>query len=97
LKITLVSLVKLTLLKKQSILNFAAELLSKITRAINEDEYVRVVSLDLNLPLDTVGIRLLLKRLNIISLPSDIIELIKIWLENRSYYASTDGVNSVLF
>jgi hypothetical protein len=44
-----------------------------------------------------MNIRLLLIRLKIIGLPIDVIELIKLWLEHRTYYVSIDGVNSILF
>jgi hypothetical protein len=39
---------------------------------------------------------LLLKRLRIIGLPDDIVDLINIWLKNRLYHVSVDGDNSVL-
>jgi hypothetical protein len=39
----------------------------------------------------------LIKRLKIVGLPDDVIGLIKVWLQERSYYVSIDGVNSVLF
>jgi hypothetical protein len=40
---------------------------------------------------------LLVKRLRIIGLPDDVVDLIKVWLMNRFYYVSIDGKNSVLF
>ncbi len=40
---------------------------------------------------------LLIKRLRIIGLPDDVVDLITAWLMNRSYYVSIDGKNYVLF
>ena len=49
--------------------------------------------LDLSAAFDIVNISLLIKRLKIIGLPSDLIRLIRVWLENRSYYVSINGEN----
>ena len=40
---------------------------------------------------------LLLKRLRIIGLPSDVVDLIKVWLSNRSFYVNVDGENSFMY
>ena len=44
-----------------------------------------------------VNTSLLLKRLKIIGLPADVIGLIEIWLEERSFYVSITGETSFLF
>ena len=54
-------------------------------------------SLDLSAAFDLVDIKLLIKRLHIIGLPGDIINLIKEWLSNRHYYVDIEGENSCLF
>ena len=56
-----------------------------------------MASLDLSAAFDVVNIRLLIKRLKIMGLPEDVIELIKVWLTNRSFYVSVDNNNSTLF
>ena len=53
-----------------------------------------MASLDLSAAFDVVNVELLLKRLNIIGLPSDVIELVSVWLTNRYFYVSLDGSNS---
>jgi hypothetical protein len=78
-------------------LTLSAKLLSDIARSLDDDNYVMVASLDQSSASDLVNIRLLMKRLTIIGLPNDVIQLIKVRLTNRSYYVSIDGNNSMLF
>jgi hypothetical protein len=56
-----------------------------------------VASLDLSSAFDLVNIGLLLKRLKIVGLPKDVIDLISVWLQNRSIYVNINEVNSVFF
>jgi hypothetical protein len=56
-----------------------------------------VASLDLSAAFDIVNTNLLIKRLKIVGVPDYVIDLIQVWLKERSYYVSIDGVNSVLF
>ena len=51
-------------------------------------------SIDLSAAFDVVNVELLIKRLRIIGMPNDVIELITIWLEQRYYYVSLDTGNS---
>ena len=83
--------------KKRGTSTLSVELQSAIARALDNDEFVLVSSLDLSSAFDIVNIPLLIKRLKKVGLPNDVIGLISVWLENRSYYVSLDGVNSVLF
>jgi hypothetical protein len=53
-----------------------------------------MASLDLSSAFDVVNVGLLLKRLRIIGLPSDLVELISHWLTNRFFYVSIEGGNS---
>ena len=53
-----------------------------------------MASLDLSAAFDMVNTTLLIKRLKIIGLPTDVVDLIKIWLDDRSFYVSVDGKNS---
>ena len=54
-------------------------------------------SIDLSAAFDVVSINLLIERLRIIGLPGDIIALIKLWLENRSFYVEANGLNSLFY
>jgi hypothetical protein len=53
-----------------------------------------MASLDLSAAFDMVNTSLLIKRLKIIGLPTDVVDLIKIWLDDRSFYVSVDEKNS---
>ncbi len=75
----------------------SSQLQSIIGRALDEDNFVLVASLDLSSAFDVVNVDLLLKRLHCIGMPIDIIQLISIWLKERSYYVSVDGNNSMIF
>ena len=57
-----------------------------LARALDEGQFALLGSLDLNSAFDVVNIDLFVKRLTIIALPNDVVELIGIWLEERSYY-----------
>jgi hypothetical protein len=70
---------------------------SIIGRALNEDKFVLVASLDLSAAFDLVNTNLLITRLKIVGLPEDVIDLIEVWLKERSYYVIIDVINSVLF
>ena len=61
---------------------------SLIARALDDDEYVALAGIDLSAAFDIVDVTLLIKRLAILGLPSDIIRLIKVWLEERYFYVS---------
>ena len=73
------------------------ELQSLIARALDEDQIGIVASLDLSSAFDLVDIDLLMKRLKIMGLPMDIIELISVWLRDRSYFVNVDGENSKFY
>ena len=51
-------------------------------------------SLDLSAAFDVVNVELLIKRLNRIGLPEDLIQLVHIWLTERYYYISLESGNS---
>ena len=55
-----------------------------------------LASLDLTSAFDLVNIELLMKRLRIIGLPNDLINLIQIWLSDRTYYVTAKGTNSFI-
>ena len=55
-----------------------------------------MASLDLSAAFDVVNVELLLKRLRIIGLPMDLIDLVSKWLTTRYLYVTIDGVNSYM-
>jgi hypothetical protein len=57
------------------------------------DYYILVACLDLSSAFDVVNVELLLKRMQIIGLPDDIMELVNVWLCDRLYYVSIGGKN----
>jgi hypothetical protein len=83
--------------RKNSTSTLMAVLQSQIARALEDEDYVIVASLDLSSAFDLVDIDLLMKRLDLIDLPADVLRLIRAWLVNRSFYVSIDGTNSTLF
>ena len=83
--------------KNKSTLTLSSEIQSRIARALDNDEYAQLTSLDLSAAFDLVNIDLLMKRLCLIGLPKDITELISVWLRNRLFYVSVDGQNSILY
>ena len=55
---------------------------SIIARALDDDNYVALASIDLSSAIDIVDVQLLLKRLRITGLPVDVVNLIEIWLKS---------------
>ena len=58
--------------------------------------YALMASLDLSAAFDVVNVELLLKRMRIIGLLPDLVQLISIWLTNRYFYVSIDGGSSII-
>ena len=52
---------------------------------------VLMASLDLSSAFDVVNVELLMKRLEIVGLPNDILKLISTWLGCRHFYVSIKG------
>ena len=77
-----------------STLTAGLQIQSLIARAVDGDMSVLMASLDLSSAFDVVNVGLLLKRIEIIGLPPDVIELISIWLTERFFYVSVGGINS---
>ena len=69
---------------------------SILARALNDDNYAIMAMLDLSSAFDVVNVELLLKRLEVMGLPRDIITLLSEWLRNRYFYVSIDGENSYM-
>ena len=83
--------------KGKSTATISLTLQSQIARALDENKFVLMSSLDLSAAFDVVNIELLIKRLKIAGFPMDVIDLIKVWLEKRFYYVSINGENSTLY
>jgi hypothetical protein len=82
---------------KRSTRTLSLELQSIIERALDEDKFVLVSNLDLSSAFELVNIKLLIKKLKILGLPNDVVDLMKVLMEESSYFASIDGVNSVIW
>jgi hypothetical protein len=63
---------------------------------MDEDNFVVMSSLDLSAAFDLVNLNLLLKRLNKMGLPKDVISLLEVWLRNRFFYVEANGHNSMV-
>ena len=69
----------------RSNLTLSLQLQSIIAGALDEDNYVAIVSLDLSAAFDVVNIELLLKHLRVLGLPDDVVGLIEIWLKTGCF------------
>ena len=83
--------------KGKSTLSLGLKIQSLLARALDDDNYALMASLDLSAAFDVVNIRLLVKRLKIVGLPEDVINLIEIWLQDRSFYVSVNNKTSLLY
>ena len=69
---------------------------SLITRALDRGEYSMMASVDLTAAFDVVNIDLLVRRLEIIGMPEDVVKLIDIWLRDRSFMVEVNGEVSLV-
>ena len=67
---------------------------SLLSNALDKNQYALMASLDLSAAFDVVNVGLLLKRLDIVGIPADVVSLIDTWLSGRISYVSIDGDNS---
>ena len=82
--------------KNKSTLTAGLLLQSLIARSLDDDNFVALASIDLSAAFDIVDVELLIKRLKILGLPRDVVDLIKIWLNERYFYVSVGGHDSTL-
>ena len=83
--------------KKNRSTNSASLILqSVLARALDENNYAMMASLDLSAAFDVVNVELLLVRLRRIGLPDDVISLVGNWLSLRYYYVSVGGKCSII-
>ena len=83
--------------RNKSTATAGALLQSIISRAADDKCYVVMASLDLSMAFDMVNTNLLIKRLRIMGMPNDIINLIREWLVGRSFYVQVGEDCSRLF
>jgi hypothetical protein len=83
--------------KGRSTVSAARVLQREIARAMDDNNYVAVASLDLSSAFDVVNIDLLLTRLAVMGLPKDILELLTEWLIGRVAYVEVEGSCSEFF
>ena len=82
--------------KSKSTVTAGLILQSLIARALDDDCYVALAGIDLSAAFDVVDVELLIKRLTILGLPGDVINLIKIWLKERFFYVLVNGSESMV-
>jgi len=63
-------------------------------KAMDEDHYIAVASMDLMAAFDVLNMDLLLTRLKIMDIPNDVIQLIKAWLKDRVAYVEAGSTCS---
>ena len=68
---------------------------SLISRALDDDNYVSMASIDLSAAFDVVDVPLLIKRMIIMGLPTDVVKLVQLWLTERFFYVEIDGCTSI--
>ena len=73
--------------KERSTTSAALQLQSLISRALDENNYYVLSSIDLSSAFDIVNLELLFKRMEIFGMPDDVMQLIKSWLNNRLFYS----------
>ena len=83
-------------IKNKSTVTAGLLLQSLITRALEDDNFVALASIDLSAAFDIVDVDLLIKRLVILGLPNDVVKLIEIWLKERYFYVSVNGSDSMV-
>jgi hypothetical protein len=77
--------------RKKSTITAARCLPQQIARAIDDNQYFAVASMDLSSAFDVVNIELLLERLSITGLPQDVIGLLSLWLTKCEAYVEMEG------
>ena len=83
--------------KKRSTTTAAKHLQAVITRAMEKGDYVAVASIDMSAAFDVINVELLMKRLEIMGFPQDIMSLLASWLNGRWAYVEVDGCCSSYF
>ena len=83
--------------KGRSTISAARVLQREISKAMDDNNYVAVASLDLSSAFDVVNTELLLKRITKMGLPQDVVGLLREWLVGRIAYVEVEGSCSEFF
>ncbi len=83
--------------KGRSTISAARVLQREISKAMDDNNYVAVASLDLSSAFDVVNTELLLKRIKKMGLPQDVVGLLREWLVGRIAYVEVEGSCSEFF
>ena len=77
--------------KGSSTLTSGLVIQTALAKALDHGNFVLLASLDLSSAFDVVNIALLIKRWTKIGIFKNVVDLIKIWLNERSYYIRVEG------
>jgi len=82
---------------KHSTETLLLDLQSRISEALDRNEYLGLVSIDLSAAFDVVNKNLLIKRMNRAGIPNDVVSLIDNWLTGRMGYVECGSETSEIF
>ena len=83
--------------KSRSTITAGLTLQTLIAKHLDENLFSVMASLDLSAAFDLVDLDLLMKRMKILGIPDDLLELLDTWLRGRHFYVEANGSSSVLF
>ena len=83
--------------KNRSTTTAGLSIQSKLARLLDNNNFVTMASLDLSSAFDVVDHELLYRRLEIMGIPNDLIQLLRGWLTGRLGYVEVDGDVSSMF
>ncbi len=76
--------------KQRSTTTAGKELQSILAHAMDNSDYAVVASLDLNVVFDVINVNELLRQLENMGIPQDIVGLLSTWLKNRTAYVEIE-------
>ena len=83
--------------RNKSTTTLSLHLLSLIAWALDNDDHALMASIDLSSAFDIVNIDMLMVKLELVSLPGDVIALIEVWLRNWFFYVDLADHTSILY
>ena len=69
--------------KSKSTVTAGIAIQSALARALDQGHFAMVADIDLSCAFDLVNVNLLIKRMKLIGLPEDIVDLVELWLRDR--------------
>ena len=82
--------------KNRSTETACLDIQSRIAQECDKGNYVTMSSLDLSSAFDVVDQKLLIKRMEILGFPNEILLVVANWLKDRHFYCEVNGKNSVM-